>query len=142
MGLRATRQTMRRLDYIDFSFFINVQEKKNMSPVKNFCSVKFKYHFYDINDSIVFVFLIVVYLFVAQGLMWDLQLQHVNSLLHHVGFSSLTKDRTWTCWQCAVLATGPPGKSLNSTVLKNIYYRNFFLKLSFYFPKSRKIQIL
>ena len=45
-----------------------------MSPMNNFCSVKFEYHFYDINEQHSFCVLnicLCVYL-VAQGLMGSL----------------------------------------------------------------------
>ena len=48
-----------------------------------------------------------------------------GSKLQHAGSSSLTRDQTWSslCWECRVLATGPPGKSHNK-VLKPKTKRN------------------
>ena len=52
---------------------------------------------------------------------WDLQLlwlQHVNSQSQHVASSFLTRDGTLgpLYWENGVLATGPPGKTLNKSL--------------------------
>ena len=56
--------------------------------------------------------------------MWDLQLQHVNSWLLYVGSSSLTRNQTRApcIWEQGVLAIGPPGKSVQSPVLKLLWH--------------------
>ena len=109
-----------------------------------------------------FKILICFYLFGCAGSL----LQRERSLVQHVEFSSLTGD--WTLIPCIVslkeiLATGPPGKSLEvwslnhwtaskvpMTILKNDFLISFFLAIFFlsflkwlYFwkPKTRELRI-
>ena len=55
------------------------------------------------------------------GSMWNLKLHLANSLLWHVGSSSLTRNWTWASlhWERRVLATGPLGKSQDIDMMKN-----------------------
>ena len=67
----------------------------------------------------------------------------IGSQLQHVGSSSLTRDRTQApCIGSAVLATGPPGNSLNFFLDVNVCFGIFCLTGSLYCSQIRSFGIL